>query len=75
MPSDRTNEPKKKGPKLMGTQKRECIALTFDPVFLKGAKVRAKKEATREERGPQPRVAEPNLRLADSPDSCLDQFQ
>jgi hypothetical protein len=44
MPNDRAHKPKKKGAKLMGSKKRERIALTFDPGFLKKAKARAKRE-------------------------------
>ncbi len=44
MPKKKTSAPKRKGPKLMGTAKRERRALTFDPFFLKQAEARASKE-------------------------------
>ena len=35
---------KRKGPKLMGNEKRVRTTLNFDPMFMKKAKARAKKE-------------------------------
>lgn len=44
MVTKKVANPKKKGPKLMGKEKRVRVALSFDPGFLKKAKATAKKE-------------------------------
>ncbi len=44
MAKKKAAEPKRKGPKLMGKEKRVRTTVNFDPEFLKKAKARAKKE-------------------------------